>query len=802
MEKVFLILPYAAVRASVEVARSNGLELVAEQIPALRDIDQAILASEEKVRGCDNRDGYNLVTIAHLKAVLSCDAAPHNSNLPMTYSRQPMTPNELPLLDEYRPDTIKFHGSDDAFRDHFRSRFPELHGLDWNNMLVVGDHVLTTLLQLDSGRHHDPFIMEIRLYGLSPNEATEKVRQIHRVWHSNLPQERPFMMRNPQFIQFIRPGISDATIVQSIVIPLKVWPTMTDALLDVALDPWAICFTGEQVLMLPRCARAIETGYSILTTRLVFDYPIWKPPTETNMLQVIRYSRRGFGIRTIRAYSRFCEDTELEPPRLRKSESLPSWALRTPVQCPADNFESLSAYRRVDGDAEAGFKTVRRIAYLGQDHVNRIAIGKTPLEAAFDPQRPPTDVGIGVGVLVPSTMKHFLDEIRISRERVPRIEQYLLDRSMMEHGTDLAFFEQLLNPTLTQGVQLDIPPFEGFVRVCESTSSVSLDAFHCQNEPENLHSTWFASCYGYYGNYDETQWANNIQDGSNVIFDRFIKLIVNARVQGNHRFGYNNFLTSRIRVACSSSDIDFVLGQKLTVPLLITKGAENDLGAMLPPTAILPICRAEAHLPGSDYSGAIPPVPENQDELGNMRYLCIEPDYMWRGFNPERDEAIEILHTLALLTAIIPDDHEPTVSCGTPWLQEELRQVLCHRPAGMFPEQSRDGVVKGTLICTREAMLYRAWVMAIPAQSQRTSPTEVSTGSLDGESGQVDLNYLYPVPDELFWGPEFEGNDGKRAATKLKKSNLLGNNFRHPWWFREEAYTGLADDHDEDAQQP
>ena len=44
---------------------------------------------------------------------------------------------------------------------------------------------------------------------------------------------------------------------------LKLHKSVMDIFKDVDIDVSAICYGGKQILMAPRCARAIETGYSV-----------------------------------------------------------------------------------------------------------------------------------------------------------------------------------------------------------------------------------------------------------------------------------------------------------------------------------------------------------------------------------------------------------------------------------------------------------------------------------------------------------------------------------------------------------
>ena len=52
-------------------------------------------------------------------------------------------------------------------------------------------------------------------------------------------------------------------------IVLNLSKTVADVLLNFDLDQCAMGFNGTPVLMLPRCARALETGYTVFCSDLV-----------------------------------------------------------------------------------------------------------------------------------------------------------------------------------------------------------------------------------------------------------------------------------------------------------------------------------------------------------------------------------------------------------------------------------------------------------------------------------------------------------------------------------------------------
>ena len=83
-----------------------------------------------------------------------------------------------------------------------------------------------------------------------------------------------------------------------------------DLLLQWEYDPYALCYNGENVYMLPRCARAIETGYTIFTTRLCWGENLVHCQTRVPALMCLAH--RGFGLRILPSYMRCLVEGILE----------------------------------------------------------------------------------------------------------------------------------------------------------------------------------------------------------------------------------------------------------------------------------------------------------------------------------------------------------------------------------------------------------------------------------------------------------------------------------------------------------
>ena len=159
-------------------------------------------------------------------------------------------------------------------------------------------------------------------------------------------------------------------------IVLKLLSSPTDILLNFDLDACAIGFDGSHVLMLPRCARAIETGYSVFTMELVWGHHLGnRRASQEN--RILKYADRGFGIRFLPSYIRSLEEDRLEQEAFNKG-LVPTKITTTSDSDDLVRLNSKPRNRKPDGN-EPGLKTIKRIAYLGQDYVQRFCFGVSPL---------------------------------------------------------------------------------------------------------------------------------------------------------------------------------------------------------------------------------------------------------------------------------------------------------------------------------------------------------------------------------------------------------------------------------------
>lgn len=346
------------------------------------DIDEAVLRNERYMRSRDsNRDGRYLVALEDLPDIL---AKSSQNPRPLSFARKDPPKGGLEILDELCKRELTIQSSSASFCKVFeRITHGVLHGLDWRNVFVAGGMALTTLLHTDPLKDDDRVVRDpdinLYIYGLSPEDANRKVEEVHDKWVHNLPAtaQTKLIVKSAKTMNFLSSYPH-----RRIQISLKLLPSPTDVLLNFDLDACAIGFDGSRVLMLPRCARAIETGYSVFTMDLVWGNHLGDGKVS-HKSRIFKYADRGFGLRILPSYGRSLEEDSLEAAVFKKAQPPASadkmvddeedkaWFQETWLRSQKD--------RKPHGRSEPGLKTLKRIAYLGQDFVHRFYFGATPL---------------------------------------------------------------------------------------------------------------------------------------------------------------------------------------------------------------------------------------------------------------------------------------------------------------------------------------------------------------------------------------------------------------------------------------
>ncbi|KAJ7669352.1 hypothetical protein DFH06DRAFT_1321374 [Mycena polygramma] len=264
------------------------------------DIDEWILSNERWLRdGNHTHWQHGLVTLGDADSVFPSTVA-DPSGRTITRPESPLP--GLELLCEKRDPHITIQPSVEAFKHSFEYMSDGLlKGLNWNNVLVAGGFVLGSLLSvgiLGGQRHGDPrwraSDIDVYIYGLSPREANEKVKHLFETFSSNLPAgTQTLVVRNCSTITFYA-----RYPLRRIQIVLKLVESPKAVLLNFDLDVCAMGWDGTTFWMLPRAARALETGCGVFTMDLVNGHYLSNRRASTQE-RIFKYADKGYGIRIL-----------------------------------------------------------------------------------------------------------------------------------------------------------------------------------------------------------------------------------------------------------------------------------------------------------------------------------------------------------------------------------------------------------------------------------------------------------------------------------------------------------------------
>ena len=387
-------LPYVVLRAFLELPYETVVRNESGTLGKLQDIDEAVILNEKYIRTRspdEKSDGVHLVSIEDLRKI--CGHVSSDLATTMTIRRMEPPSGGFECLNEKRERTIDICANSQSYCRRFhRLTGGILKGLDWSNVFLAGGMALTTLVHTEKSNDISPYIQEsdldIFLYGLDAEHANQKVEEIYNVWKNNLPASNQNIMvvKNFKTINLI-PDYPN----RRIQVVLKLFKSPLKVFLGFDLDACAIGFDGTRALMLPRCARAIETGYNVFTTDFIWGHYL-KGRNASREARVFKYADRGFGLRILPTYIKSLEECHAIIPASKIDkvtttneshlEDVPEEVRALPyLSTPCRKFESREAYRMPAGP-EPGNKTLKRVVYLGQDFTNRFCFGNTPLHHA------------------------------------------------------------------------------------------------------------------------------------------------------------------------------------------------------------------------------------------------------------------------------------------------------------------------------------------------------------------------------------------------------------------------------------
>ncbi|PVF98265.1 hypothetical protein CPB86DRAFT_825813 [Serendipita vermifera] len=225
-------------------------------------------------------------------------------------------------LDAKRSSSIFIQPNTEMFKKAFEEMtLGQLKGLEWPNIFVAGGIVVGSLLRVEeeSSQASEKLKeqwkssdIDIYIYGLDPLQANEKIKHLFTVFKNNLPEDAPILVvRNSKTISFISNFPR-----RRFQIILKIVKNPAEVLLNFDLDICAMGFDGENVYMLPRAARALESesmghsmaselihvaGYNVFTMDMVQGHYLGTR-RATQEQRVFKYASKGYGIRVLPSY--------------------------------------------------------------------------------------------------------------------------------------------------------------------------------------------------------------------------------------------------------------------------------------------------------------------------------------------------------------------------------------------------------------------------------------------------------------------------------------------------------------------
>ncbi|KAF3162470.1 hypothetical protein TWF225_007775 [Orbilia oligospora] len=569
----------------------------------------------------------------------------------------------LQYLDQKRTRTIKIQPSTAAFKKTFdRLMGGALDGLDWSNILVAGGMPLSTLLCVDESmdekfKSND---IDMYIYGLNPTQANEKIKHIANIWKKNLKPDEDFVMiKNARTVTLI--GTFPHRRVQII---MKMIKNPAAVLLNFDLDQVAIGYTGDNVLLLPRCARALETGYAIFTLDMIHGHHL-NERRETQESRLLKYAQRGFGVRIL---PEFCQMVEIDFSKRRVTHPFIDQAV-------GDLGGSHRYWYRHEApetpDVVSGIQAVRRVFAAGEDMVHRFYIGRTEVSA---PEDYDDEDGFYSDPEDQNTYNHsdyylfdWVDPDTGDKMRLPKGQFSSIDTYRSGVGA----------PHGKRG----LGSLEMHARHCalfrfEQEKKMIVDYNTLASTTYDVESYDMLPQYHWNSSFTPKTFMGAIDDYNENLFQKFCSVLesdpaIEASVlgpRGSYNRAYESgwkshlkgYLTRRIRRIAYSKDINELVDRfQIVLPVVVNYRLEEwikETFAKALDDAGIPSHQHDILIPvhkSGMGDGRLPDTTESDDE--NVRYWVIDSTTVWAGLDRRIDEIFEVLWVLSLSNDLVSD---------------------------------------------------------------------------------------------------------------------------------------------------
>ena len=196
-----------------------------------------------------------------------------------------------------------------------------LHELNWNNLIVVENMMLTTLLHIDQNENEiveiANFDIDIYFYELNAKKINVKTKHIHHisliehfvnVWVKLISK---FVKNSNFFKSNFRLILRSSNVIEFIAnyfcrrfqIIFKFQKQFIDVLLKFDLNICVMCFDEIDFLMLSRCARILKIEYNIFIMNFIWNHHL-TTRREFEIQKIFKYVNRKFEMRILLNYVR------------------------------------------------------------------------------------------------------------------------------------------------------------------------------------------------------------------------------------------------------------------------------------------------------------------------------------------------------------------------------------------------------------------------------------------------------------------------------------------------------------------
>lgn len=714
------------------------------------DIDEAVLRNERYIRTLTDIDQKNkyLVELKDLYRTLPIHTHTEDS---IVFNRREPPKGGFEILNAKRKRKLQIASNESNFGVSFLAMtYGALLGLDWCNIIAAGGVALASLLQV-SDRFLDLELNEpcisLYIHGLQPDAANRKLHEIHDTWASNIPPNaQKLVVKSARAIDLITDCPE-----RSIRIILKLYPSPIDVLLNSDLDACAIGFDGSRILMLPRCARAIETGYSVFTMDLV-----WGCPREgrraSSIHSLFAYAERGFGVRILPSYARLLEDDTFEEmlvEELHLNDPRSDAGTDEMEEETQQNIhEHIQTPRRISS-SEPGLKGLKRVARLAEGYVRDLYLRHRDREAAITLAADPD-------------LAH--------EERLTLMDMLDLDGAFPTSGYGLS----------------DGQGFEVLMRYCEvwrlyAGGLAEIDMSAVPRAPLYDHPVVDDDLprYGWHDNLDIQEFAEDIHAYNAQVWEDTKTAICSKLGIHGRDSGFMNYSTRRVRRMISGSDLASVQEKQITTPVVIPALLEDYILGHLPDQYNLP-----SHFVGLDATKAliplhdptqhdqsvtgIPSLHDTGDEGGNLRYWVITNQSMWANQHEVIDEFAELMWCIFKWFTSACNIDPAGLRFDQPECIWSLSRYLRQRI--IMPEIPGDPM--GSL---RQGLLFKPWVLKRPQSQVDMAIMDENRWQAEGAMPPMSTPG-YPLPNEYDWhdGDEGEwiGHDVPAWTDVLKRKRV------------------------------